>query len=112
MTFYYERMSDIPLREINGKQRALLALASVNLQIASHPWRFDCTTMRWLRAKGMAFTDATLGTVSLCQDVFVAESKLIQDFLAQSRSSFAEETIQVDLSPQGEKRAAFAGATG
>jgi nucleoside-diphosphate-sugar epimerase len=112
MTFYYERMSDIPLREINGKQRALLALASVNLQIASHPWRFDCTTMRWLRAKGMAFTDATLGTVSLCQDVFVAESKLIQDFLAQSRSSFAEETIQVDVSPQGEKRAAFAGATG
>jgi nucleoside-diphosphate-sugar epimerase len=112
MTFYYERMADIPLREINGKQRALLALASVNLQIASHPWRFDNTTMEWLRAKGMAFTDATLGTVSLCQDVFIAESKLIQEYLGQHRSSFAEETIQVDVPPPAEKRVAVVGARG
>lgn len=98
-TFYYERMADIPLREINGKQRALLALASVNLQIASHPWRYDTTSMETLRAKGMAFTDATRETVSLCQDLFVAESRLIQEFLDAHRSSFAEETTQVDISP-------------
>jgi nucleoside-diphosphate-sugar epimerase len=100
-TYYYERMNDIPLREINGKQRALLALASVNLQIASHPWRYDTTTMDWLRAKGMSFTDATIGTVSLCQDVFIAESKLIQEYLGVYRSQFAEETIQIDVPPPG-----------
>jgi len=96
-TFYYDRMADIPLREINGKQRALLALASVNLQIASHPWRFDTTTMNWLRAQGMTFRDATRDSVALCQSVFVAESKLIQEFLAACSSSFADETTQIDV---------------
>jgi nucleoside-diphosphate-sugar epimerase len=98
-TFYYERMADIPLREINGKQRALLALASVNLQIASHPWRFDTTTMDWLRGQGMSFHDATRESVALCQSVFVAESKLIQEFLAAFSSSFADETMQIDVPP-------------
>ena len=98
-TFYYERMADIPLREINGKQRALLALASVNLQIASHPWRFDTTAMDWMRAQGMPFTDATRESVALCQSVFVAESRLIQEFLAAHGSSFADETTQVDVPP-------------
>ena len=98
-TFYYERMADIPLREINGKQRALLALASVNLQIASHPWRFDTTSMEWLRRKGMAFTDATTGTVSLCQDVFIAESKQIQEFLVTHGALFADEMTQINVPP-------------
>jgi nucleoside-diphosphate-sugar epimerase len=98
-TFYYERMADIPLREINGKQRALLALASVNLQIASHPWRFETTSMDSLRARGLVFTDATRDTVALCQDVFINESKLIQEFLGVHRPLFAEETIQIDVSP-------------
>jgi nucleoside-diphosphate-sugar epimerase len=96
-TYYYERMADIPLREINGKQRALLALASVNLQIASHPWRFETTTMESLRASGMNFRDATRDTVALCQDVFIAESKLIQTFFAEHRASFAAETAQIDV---------------
>jgi hypothetical protein len=92
-------MADIPLREINGKQRALLALASVNLQIASHPWCFDTTTMNRLRAQGMPFHDATRESVALCQSVFVAESKLIQEFLAEFSSSFADETTQVEVPP-------------
>lgn len=98
-TFYYERMADIPLREINGKQRALLALASVNLQIASHPWRYETTGMDVLREQGMHFADATRETVALCQDVFITESKLIQEFLAVHSSSFAGETTQIDISP-------------
>jgi len=98
-TYYYERMADIPLREINGKQRALLALASVNLQIASHPWRYETTSMDTLRAKGMTFTNATRDSVALCQDVFIAESKQIQEFLAAHRSSFSAETTQIDISP-------------
>jgi nucleoside-diphosphate-sugar epimerase len=108
-TFYYERMADIPLREINGKQRALLALASVNLQIASHPWRFETTAMDSLRAHGLKFTDATADSVALCQHVFIAESKQIQEFLAGHRSSFAGETIQIDV-PAPPPRAAHSAA--
>ncbi|HYM61296.1 MAG TPA: SDR family oxidoreductase [Thermoanaerobaculia bacterium] len=94
-TFYYENMADIPLRAINGKQRALLALASVNLQIASHPWRFETANLDSLRSRGMSFADATTGTVARCQDLFITESKLIQEFLAVHSPSFAAETAQV-----------------
>ncbi|HEX7154264.1 MAG TPA: SDR family oxidoreductase [Thermoanaerobaculia bacterium] len=99
-TFYYERMADIPLREINGKQRALLALASVNLQIAGHAWRYETSSMDYLRTKGLRFTDATRESVALCQDIFIQESKLIQEFLGVHRPFFASETMQVDVVPE------------
>lgn len=99
--FYYERMADIPIREINGKQRALLALASVNLQIASHPWRFETTQMDRLRALGMPFADATLETVSICQDLFVRSSKTIQEFFAAHAGDFASRINEVDIPAGG-----------
>lgn len=95
--FYYEQMSDIPLREINGKQRALLALASVNLQIASHPWHFETTQMDGLRASGMEFPDATLDSVAVCQSLFVSESKAIQEFFTAHGPSFAERMNEIDI---------------
>ena len=95
--FYYERMNDIPIRDINGKQRALLALASVNLQIASHPWRFETSQLDALRAAGMVFPDATLDSVALCQDLFVAESKAIQEFFAAHGASFAEQMNEIEV---------------
>ena len=95
--FYYERMADIPIREINGKQRALLALASVNLQIASHPWRFETTQMDALRATGMHFADATLHSVAVCQDLFVASSKAIQEFFANHGHDFAERMNEIEI---------------
>jgi len=98
--FYYERMADIPIRDINGKQRALLALASVNLQIASHPWRFETTQMDALRALGTPFTDATLETVAICQDLFVISSKAIQDFFATYAKDFAERMNEIEI-PMG-----------
>jgi nucleoside-diphosphate-sugar epimerase len=95
--FYYQRMADIPIREINGKQRALLALASVNLQIASHPWRYETAQMDALRAAGMEFADATLDSVAVCQDLFVTESKAIQEFFVQHGQFFAERTNEVEV---------------
>lgn len=84
VVFYYSKMSDIPLREINTKQRALLGLASVNLEIASHPWRFDTTNLNRLRQKGLEFPETTLDSVAICQSRFVEESATIQQFIAQS----------------------------
>ena len=98
-TYYYERMNDIPLREINGKQRALLALASVNLQIASHPWRFETTTLDSLRQTGLEFADATVNSVATCQDLFIRESKTIQEYRAAHAQSFADEMTQIDVPP-------------
>lgn len=92
---YYERMADIPIRDINGKQRALLALASVNLQIASHPWRFETSNMDSLRASGMEFADATLDSVAVCQNLFVTESKAIQEFFANHGHCFAEQMNEI-----------------
>jgi nucleoside-diphosphate-sugar epimerase len=97
--YYYERMADIPIRDINGKQRALLALASVNLQIASHPWRFETARLDALRAMGMPFADATLDSVATCQSLFIRESKQINEFMAANQHSFSDrcEQIEVDL---------------
>lgn len=98
---YYERMKDIPIRDINGKQRALLALASVNLQIASHPWRFETTQMDALRARGMRFMDATLESVAVCQDLFVISSKTIQEFFTTYGKDFAANINEIDVPAGG-----------
>lgn len=81
--YFYPRMADIPVREINTRQRALLGLASVNLEIASHPWRFETTNIDWLRERGLEFPETTLETVAVCQRRFAGESQAIRNFLAQ-----------------------------
>ncbi|MGH9423781.1 MAG: SDR family oxidoreductase [Thermoanaerobaculia bacterium] len=98
--FYYQSMADIPIRDINGKQRALLALASVNLQIASHPWCYETTNLDSLRASGMEFADATLDSVAVCQELFLTESKAIQEFLINHGHCFAEQMNEIEI-PMG-----------
>ena len=87
--YYYLKMSDIPMREINTRQRALLGLASVNLEIASHPWRFETTNLRKLQDMGLEFQHTTLDTITVCQRRFVEESATIQDFLVQNSEELA-----------------------
>ena len=87
--YYYLKMSDIPMREINTRQRALLGLASVNLEIASHPWRFETTNLRKLQDMGLEFQHTTLDTIIVCQRRFVEESATIQDFLVQNSQELA-----------------------
>jgi nucleoside-diphosphate-sugar epimerase len=89
--YYYQRMSDIPVREINTRQRALLGLASVNLEIASHPWRFETTNLDWLRRRGLEFTETTLETVAVCQRRFAEESSAIRDYLIKNAELLAAE---------------------
>jgi nucleoside-diphosphate-sugar epimerase len=79
---YYERMADIPIRTLPAAQRALIALASVNLEIISHPWSFDTSALTWLRHRGLDFCDGTLDTVAICQSQFIAYSDTIQRFLS------------------------------
>lgn len=83
-TYFYGKMSDIPLRSIHPRQRALLALASVNLEIASHRWEFETTNMCWLRERGVDIPTATLESVSTCQRRFVEQSSRIREFWAEN----------------------------
>lgn len=91
VVYYYSRMSDIPVREINTRQRALLGLASVNLEIASHPWRFETTNLKWLRERGLEFPETTAETVAVCQRRFIQASKTIQEFLVQNSQHTADD---------------------
>jgi len=81
---YYERMEDIPVRAIPPAQRALLALASVNLNIMSHPWSFETNGLTAMRDGGLDFPDATIGSVELCQRQFMSQSAAIQRFLTRT----------------------------
>lgn len=95
--YCYEKMSDIPMRQINSRQRALLALASVNLEIASHPWRFETNNLAWLSEQGLEFHHATLESVAICQQRFIDESPTIQEYLAQNQEHFVRHTEIFDM---------------
>ena len=88
--YYYHKMSDIPVRTINSLQRALLGLASVNLEIASHPWRFETTNLAWLRDRGLEVANTTVSSVRVCQRRFIEESDVIQKFMIQNAHHLAE----------------------
>ncbi len=95
--FYYDRMRDIPIREIPSRQRALLGLASVNLEIASHPWRFETANLDTLIERGLSFDDATLQTIAACQGSYLLQSPAIRRFLTGHAGDFASEVEYVSI---------------
>jgi nucleoside-diphosphate-sugar epimerase len=90
---YYDRMSDIPMRSIPAAQRALLALASVNLEIIGHSWRFETTGLDELRRIGLQMRDTTIDSVELCQRRFIAQSEAIQRFLSRLPQRVAQPSV-------------------
>jgi len=84
---YYDRVSDMPVHEMPRRQRALMALASTNLEIACHTWRFESTSLDALCEDGLNFQHATLETVARCQRRFMKASPRIQTFLNDIRPS-------------------------
>ena len=85
-TRYYERLADVPLDTLPPAQRAFLGLAAVNIEISSHAWRFDTSTLDGLIAGGASFADATLESVERCQRAYFDRS----DRLLRYRERFAE----------------------
>jgi nucleoside-diphosphate-sugar epimerase len=82
---YYESVDDLPMRQIDTRQRAFLSLAWTNLQISSRHWAFATDTLERLRVGGLEFEDVTLSSLEACQRLFVAESASIQAFLEKHR---------------------------
>jgi len=86
---FYNRLSEVPLHELDRRMRVWLEFTSVNMDIAAHQWRFQTTALDSLRARGLEFGDATLDTVRICQDRFIAQSPRIQAFMAKTALPFA-----------------------
>ncbi|MBX2796354.1 MAG: SDR family oxidoreductase [Myxococcales bacterium] len=75
---YYERLQDVPMRSIPRRQRALIALASVSFEIATHPWQFERDHLDAWCADGLDFPDATEESTLRCQRAYIAQSEALQ----------------------------------
>jgi nucleoside-diphosphate-sugar epimerase len=85
---YYDRLADVPLQEIDPRQRAFLSFASVNTDIAAHTWRFARTTLDTLATEqGLQPPSTTLHSVRRCQEAFIGASEKCARF----RARFAEQ---------------------
>ncbi len=80
---YYDRLEAVPLPDLDGDQRLFVQFAAANIAISTHPWRFQTRRIDALRLEGLEFRDATVGSVRICQQRFVADSPRIQQFLAE-----------------------------
>lgn len=78
---YYDRPDELPMREIDTRQRAFLSLAWTNLEVASSHWDFATANLQRLRQQGLDFRDVTLDSLENCQRRFIEESETIQAFL-------------------------------
>ena len=92
---YYDRPADLPMREIDTRQRAFLSLAWTNLEIASRHWQFAPDNLRRLRDAGLDFRDVTVDSLVTCQRRFVAESEPIQQFLQRYEKEMTGWPMQV-----------------
>lgn len=77
---YYDRVADVPLDKVPRAQRALIRLAQVNLDIASHHWRFNRATLDTLVAAGAPFVDANVTTVHTCQQAYLTGSTRLHHY--------------------------------
>jgi nucleoside-diphosphate-sugar epimerase len=75
----YAGVDDVPLESIPKWQRRFLVLAAKNFEIATHSWTFETTFLANLRTAGLPFADATLATIAICQERYIAASAAIQE---------------------------------
>jgi nucleoside-diphosphate-sugar epimerase len=84
---YYDALEEVPLEELDRQQRLWLQFTGVNLQIASYPWSFETRTLDELASHGLELAHATLQTLAVCQEHFLAASPRMQEFLRGSRAA-------------------------
>lgn len=92
----YRRLEDVPLLEIDRRQRAFLGMASTNIRISSHPWAFETDNLDRLRAQGMPWVDTSIDTVAVCQHRFTRSSARIMRFVSDNRARFGKDPEVID----------------
>jgi nucleoside-diphosphate-sugar epimerase len=81
--YYYDKLDDVPLDDLDQDERLLVEFAAANIEISTHAWKFETRALDALRRQGLDFHDATVDSVATCQRRFMADSDRIQEFLAQ-----------------------------
>jgi len=82
---YYDSLEEVPVHELDRQQRLWLQFTGVNLQIASYPWSFETGTLEDLAGRGLEIAHATLQSLAVCQEHFIAASPRMQEFLRGSQ---------------------------
>jgi nucleoside-diphosphate-sugar epimerase len=82
---YYDRFEDVPMDVVSPQERCFIEFADVNLRIAARRWRFETRALDRMQAAGLHYVDATLETMAVCQQRFMAESRWVQEFLKKHR---------------------------
>lgn len=107
--FYYQRVGDVPIQGIEPRQRAFISFSSVNTEIATHTWRFDTTSLDWLKARhGLEFAPTTAASANECQRAFIEGSDLCRRLRQEHGADMAaapQEIIEVDGAPERDPRA-------
>jgi hypothetical protein len=80
-------------------------LAWKNCEIATQPWRFQTNRLDDLRATGLHFADATLGTLIHCQRRYIETSPKIQDFMRRNGNQKTVHTRLIQMRPTANVRA-------
>jgi nucleoside-diphosphate-sugar epimerase len=71
---YHDRLDDLNRSELGKHQRAFLRIAATNVEISSRMWNFAATGLGSLDLSAHPFIDASVETVRLCQDTYLASS--------------------------------------
>jgi len=105
---YYERLSDIPTDPIGRNMRHFISAVRANLEISSHRWLFESRSIEHLRAIGIPHADASIHTVSICQDRFLSPSQRFSPGLfttnAPSRRSVGDPPWRAEGGPPRNQR--------
>lgn len=91
----YDALEEVPLSQIDPRNRAFLKSISANIEISSLRWRFDTTQLQRLRGMRCETPKATLDSLSSCQRCFVANSNALQRFMRNHSSRFSSHTACV-----------------
>lgn len=83
--FYFDRLENVPMDKLSRQQQMWVELTAVNLDISCRSWNFETPTLDRLRNGGLNFTDATFGTIAICQNRFIADSPRVRQFMEAYR---------------------------
>jgi nucleoside-diphosphate-sugar epimerase len=87
---YYNNLSEVPADGLDRRMRMWLEFTSVNGEIAAHSWHFQTTALEHLRAGGLKIRDATIGSINICQERFIAKSSRLQAFSTKVEQGLRE----------------------
>jgi nucleoside-diphosphate-sugar epimerase len=71
-TRYLDHPSETAPEQSGRNVRQFLTAVRTNAEISSHHWRFESAALDRLRLSGLPFRDASLSTVTMCQDWFMS----------------------------------------